>query len=84
MISMVYDAETKADIFNEFYASISTINNYDDPIPSDNIATGPLLENITILQNDVYEASTNLNTYKATGPDNIGNMFVAVSCGYDT
>ncbi len=73
---LVYDAETKADIFNEFYASVSTIDNYDDPIPSNNIATGPLLENITILQNDVYEALTNLNTSKATGPDNIGNMLL--------
>ncbi len=73
---LVYDAEVKADIFNEFYAGISTIENNDDQIPSNNIANGPLLENITILQNDVYELLSKLKLNKATGPDNIGNTLL--------
>ncbi len=73
---MVYDAETKADIFNEFYSSVSTIDNANDNIPSNNIETGPLLDSIHIIQGDVYEALTKLNTSKATGPDNIGNLLL--------
>ncbi len=71
---LVYDAETKADIFNEFYASISTIDDPDSIIPTNNIATGPLLNNIIISQHDVYEALSKLKTNKATGSDNIGNL----------
>ncbi len=73
---LVYDAENKAEIFNEFYASVSTIDNPDGIIPTNNIATGPFLDNITILQHDVYEALSKLKTNKATGPDNIGNILL--------
>ncbi len=73
---LVYDAETKADIFNQFYASISTIDNNNDPIPQNNIPLGPLLDNIVISQHDVYVLLSKLDTSKATGPDNIGNMFL--------
>ncbi len=40
------------------------------------IASGPLLDNIEILQSDVYDTLMSLNTKKATGPDNIGNLFL--------
>ena len=73
---LIYDAETKAEIFNEFYASVSTIDNENDLIPANNIQLGPLLGNITIVQNDVYEILSKLNTGKATGPDNIGNTLL--------
>ncbi len=73
---LVYDAESKAEIFNEFYASVSTINNDSDNIPANSIPIGPLLSNITILQDDVYKLLKKLDTSKATGPDNIGNTFL--------
>ena len=73
---LVYDAETKADIFNQFYAGVSTINDPDSPIPTNNIATGPLLDSISISQHQVYELLSKLDTSKATGPDNIGNMLL--------
>ncbi len=73
---LVYDAESKADIFNEFYAGVSTMEGFNDEIPSNNIASGPLLSTINILQNDVYELLSKLDTTKATGPDNIGNLLL--------
>ena len=73
---LVYDAETKAEIFNEFYASVSTTDNSNDPIPPNNIENGPLLGNITILQDDVQKLLSKLDTSKATGPDNIGNTLL--------
>ena len=73
---LIYDAESKAEIFNEFYSSVSTIDSHDSPIPSNNIPTGPLLNAIHISQHDVYELLTSLDTTKATGPDNIGNVFL--------
>ena len=71
---LVYDAESKAEIFNEFYASVSTIENNDDGIPLNDITTGPLLSTINILQKDVYDLLSKLDVSKATGPDNIGNI----------
>ena len=73
---LVYEAESKAEIFNEFYANVSTINSANDPIPIDNIAIGPLLSSINIVQGDVYKLLKKLDTSKATGPDNIGNMLL--------
>ncbi len=73
---LVYDAQTKADIFNKFYAGVSTIENPNDNIPGNNVADGPLLENFTIYHDDVYKLLRKLNTSKATGPDNIGNMLL--------
>ncbi len=73
---LIYDAESKAEIFNEFYSSVSTMENHDSPIPSNNIATGPLLNAIHISQHEVYDLLTSLDTSKATGPDNIGNVFL--------
>ncbi len=73
---LVYDAETKAEIFNKFYASVSTINNPESQIPLNNIPTGPLLESIHFVQNDIYEALCKLDTTKATGPDGIGNVLL--------
>ncbi len=51
-------------------------NDPDSQIPTNNIDSGPLLDFITISQQEVYEALTKLNTKKATGPDNIGNLLL--------
>ncbi len=73
---LVYDAETKAEIFNKFYAQVSTINEPNSQIPSNDIPTGPLLERFHFLENDIYKVLTKLDTSKATGPDNIGNILL--------
>ncbi len=52
------------------------MESHDDEIPTNNIANGPLLSTINILQDDVYELLSKLDTSKATGPDNIGNIFL--------
>ncbi len=64
---------------NEFYAGVSTMESFNDEIPSNNIASGSLLSNINIhdiLQKDVYDLSSKLDASKATGPDNIGNLLL--------
>ncbi len=41
-----------------------------------NVAIGPLLSSINIVQGDVYKLLKKLDTTKATGPDNIGNTLL--------
>ena len=72
-------------MLNQFYAGVSTIDDPDSHIPSNNIATGPLLDSISISQHKVYELLSKLDTSKATGPDDIGNMLLkncapSISC----
>ena len=58
----------KANIFNDYFYSVFTQSSPDYLPPSDT-ATVPI--NITISEEDVYNALINLDTTKATGPDNI-------------
>ena len=68
--TMVSDDKDKADLFNEFFASVFTEESFEDfPKISDN--TGDTLQDINITLDKVTKLIGSLNESKAAGPDGI-------------
>lgn len=71
-----YSNKEKADIFNNFFISQSTLLGNNDPIPDLELSNGPILSTIELSENDVKKAIDNLDTNKAVGPDLIHNVLL--------
>ncbi len=74
---LIYDDTCKAEVFNRFFTESVQTENPDDPIPPDhNLLYYPKIPDFEINEEDVRKLLFNLDTTKATGPDNISNVFL--------
>ncbi len=74
---LIYDDTCKAEAFNRFFTESIQTENPDDPIPNDhNLLYYPKIPHLIIQEKDVYNILSELDTTKATGPDNISNIFL--------
>ena len=74
-ISHTSDQE-KANVLNNFFTSISTIDDQNVQLPILMPKTHSTISNIRITENEVSEVLTNLQTNKATGPDEISQKIL--------
>ena len=73
--NLVPDDTQKADIFNNHFASIASLD-HDMPLPrlpDFQFDTNARIDNIETTELEVKRLLTQLNAHKATGPDGIGN-----------
>ncbi len=74
---LIYDDSCKAEAFNKFFTQSVQTENPSDPIPSDhNLLYYPKIPNLVIDEINVFELLTSLDTSKATGPDQVSNIFL--------
>ncbi len=74
---LIYDDTCKADVFNKFFTESIQTENPDDPIPPNhNLLYYPKIPNLDIKENEVLKLLCKLDTSKATGPDNVSNVFL--------
>ena len=70
-------AKEKATLFNEYFASQSTVSVPNDfRLPILSYQTNARIGNIYITEVEVYDILKSLNTNKASGPDNIHNTIL--------
>ena len=74
---LIYDQKEKADLMNDFFASITTLED-SDTFPTENIVPSPPIPELAISSDDVYKILSTLDISKATGPDLIGNKFLKI------
>ena len=77
---VVYSARDKAELFNSFFTSQSTVEAKDDPVPTIP-RTNLQIPHLTITTNDVFKILTDLDTNKAVGPDLIHNKVLKNCAG---
>ena len=65
----VTTSRSKANLFNEFFISHSNVNLENARLPDDGVTPGPILENISITENDVRDIIKTLDVNKSTGHD---------------
>ncbi len=74
---LIYEDSCKAEAFNKFFTQSDQTDNPSDPIPRDhNLLYYPKIPNLIINEVDVFELLNSLDTTKATGPDNVSNVFL--------
>ncbi len=74
---LIYDDACKAEVFNKFFTGSIQTENPDDQIPADhNLIYYPKIPNLIIDEEQVHKLLSNLDTSKATGPDNNSNIFL--------
>ncbi len=74
---LIYDDTCKAEVFNKFFTESVQTDSPNDPIPRDhNLLYYPKIPDLEIDEEQVYKLLRNLDTTKATGPDNISNIFL--------
>jgi len=69
----VHDNSSKANLLNHFFASHSTLDDSNAPLPADSGIShnGELLTDIVLTQGEVRDILSSLNASKATGPDGV-------------
>ena len=65
------DDEEKASCLNDYFISQTLIDDYDKPLPPQQIMTDAVLENIQITPADVSDVLKSLNVSKSCGPDSV-------------
>ncbi len=74
---LVYEDTCKAEALNKFFTQSVQTENPDDPIPKDhNLIYYPKIPDFVINVDEVYNLLNSLDMTKATGPDNISNIFL--------
>ncbi len=74
---LIYEDTCKAEALNKFFTQSVQTENPDDPIPKDhNLIYYPKIPDLTIEVEEVYNLLNSLDMTKATGPDNISNIFL--------
>ena len=68
--------EAKADCFNDYFASISSVNDEHVCLPPFELKTNSKLSSITIEESEIKDIIENLNPNKAIGPDFISNKML--------
>lgn len=68
--------EEKANVLNTFFSSISTIDDSNVQLPNFSSKTHSTINNFRISENEVSEVLSNLQTNKATGPDEISQKLL--------
>jgi hypothetical protein len=66
------NTKDKADILNEQFKNIFSIETSSEQIPDKGKSSHPLMNNISISESGVTKLLQNINPHKATGPDEIG------------
>ena len=72
----IHDQKKKADLFNEYFCSMNTVPDPDDPIPEPEIINenAPGLSELHFNEDDVLKIIRNLKTGSATGYDGVSNI----------
>ena len=78
---IISDDKEKADIFNTFFVSHSTIDRNLEWDPGDPPPSETHLDNINFTSHEVYKILNNLDISKATGPDRIGYRLLREAAG---
>ncbi|MCG7879943.1 MAG: reverse transcriptase domain-containing protein [Candidatus Thiodiazotropha endolucinida] len=71
-----YTDDEKAECLNEYFSSISTINDIGVQLPNFELKTRNSLSNIACTASEISNLITLLNPNKATGPDSISNRML--------
>ena len=76
--SIITDSKEKAELFNDYFASASSIDSTHATLPDAQpvIADQPTLDYIVITQQEVADQIATLNCNKVYGPDNISPYFL--------
>ena len=76
--TLVPDNTNKTNIFNDYFASISSLDPYESvpKLPDFNFSTESRIEHISTNELEVYRLLTKSNQHKSTGPDDIGNWIL--------
>lgn len=76
---VISDDKEKAEIFNEYFSSISTVDETNLNLPHITIPDNQL-QTLTFSETDVKDQIKLLNIHKAYGPDNISPRFIKEGC----
>jgi hypothetical protein len=68
--------EEKANLFNETFLEISTLNAQPPELPDMDLLTDQELENIIVKEQDVKDILSTINVNKAYGPDNLSPRLI--------
>ena len=72
----IRDDQDKAELFNSFFLTHSTLDDSNEPDPIDDVTTDQTLPNVEIIEKDVSDITKTLDTNKATGPDKISQKML--------
>ena len=73
---IVYDEIEKCELLNEYFCSVTEINDSDIPLPHFPMKTDTLLESFHIEMGEIIDVLEVLNPKKATGPDKISHRLL--------
>lgn len=73
---LYHDSSTKAELLNAQFKSVFTVENPDSELPEIAEQSYPSIPELNITVEGVYKLLSQLNTKKASGPDNIPNMML--------
>ncbi len=75
-LNHITDDYARANMFNNFFVSQSTVNDSQTQLPYDEINPEVLIGQKIILPEEVYEILVNLDISNSTGPDAISNKLL--------
>jgi len=72
----MYTDEQKANALNDFFISVSTINENEPVLPNINLKTNSSLSDIDSNESEITDILKTLDSNKATGPDEISHKML--------
>ena len=78
--SFAYSSSEKVEVLNSYYSSISFIDDSNAKLPEFHSLCNNSISNIRILEQDVMDIISILQTNKAVGPDNISHKMLKSTC----
>ena len=78
--NFAFTEEEKASAFNNYFRSISSINDENITLPHFELRTDSSLEIITISESEIVDILSNLKVNKACGPDGISHRMLKHTC----
>ena len=76
---LITDTSDKCEIFNNFFSSISTIDDMNAGLPDMVFHTGQRLSNVSVSEQDVLNQLLSLDLTKALGPNNSSPYLLKMS-----
>ena len=76
--SYAYINSDKANVLNDFFSSVSTIDDNEVPLPHFENRTQPFFSEININNSEVIDILKTLKVNKATGPDGISHRMLKI------
>ena len=79
MVDVIYDDNEKCNLLNEYFSSVSSLDDGNSPLPEFDLKTNNTLNHFVISESEIIDIIKIQNPNKATGPDKISHRLLKIS-----